>query len=114
LSSTAAALRNCFGKNADRFRVCTWEALNRRRGDVRGPPGGPHHPLAWPGGGATPWWAYPLAAIRLSFGPRPSYEKNSSLGLRFVQFREYFLCTFSETQKQQKTGNWHCGILSIG
>jgi hypothetical protein len=26
---------------------------------------------------------------------------------------EYFLCNFSETQKQQKTGNWHCGILLI-
>jgi hypothetical protein len=30
-----------------------WEALNRRRGGVRGPPGGPRHPLAWPGGGRT-------------------------------------------------------------
>jgi hypothetical protein len=24
------------------------------------------------------------------------------------------LCNFSETQKQQKTGNWHCGISLIG
>jgi hypothetical protein len=32
------------------------EALYRRRGGVKGRPGGPHHPLAWPGGGrATPW-----------------------------------------------------------
>jgi hypothetical protein len=35
-------------------------------------------------------------------------------GFCFVQFREYFLCNFSKTQKHQKTGNWHCGILSIG
>jgi hypothetical protein len=40
--------------------------------------------------------------------------KNRRFGLRFVQFREYFLCNFSETQKQQKIGNWHCGILLIG
>jgi hypothetical protein len=32
-------------------------------------------------------------------------RKNRRFGLRFVQFREYFLCNFSETQKQQKTGN---------
>jgi hypothetical protein len=35
-------------------------------------------------------------------------------GFCFVQFREYFICNFSETQKQQKTGNWHCGISLIG
>jgi hypothetical protein len=35
-------------------------------------------------------------------------------GFCFVQFREYFLCYFSETQKQQKTGNWHYGISLIG
>jgi hypothetical protein len=44
LSSTAVALQNCFGKNTDRFRVWSWKALNRRRGGIRGPPGGPHHP----------------------------------------------------------------------
>jgi hypothetical protein len=32
----------------------------------------------------------------------------------FIQFREYFLYNFSETQKQQKIGNWHCDILLIG
>jgi hypothetical protein len=26
-------------------------------------------------------------------------------GFCFVQFQEYFLCNFSETQKQQNTGN---------
>jgi hypothetical protein len=30
------------------------EALNRRRDGVRGPPGGSHHPWAWPGGGGAP------------------------------------------------------------
>jgi hypothetical protein len=56
----------------------------------------------------------PLAPLRLSFGPRPSSGKNKTSETCFVQFREYFLCSFSETQKQQKTGNWHCGNLSIG
>jgi hypothetical protein len=58
---------------------------------------GPHGP----GGRAT----CPLAPLRLPFGPRPSFGKNRSFGFCFVQFREYFLCSFSETQKQQKTGN---------
>jgi hypothetical protein len=35
-------------------------------------------------------------------------------GFCFDQSREYFLCNFSETQKQQKIENWHCGILLIG
>jgi hypothetical protein len=30
------------------------EALNRQSSGIRGPPGGPHHPLARPGGGGTP------------------------------------------------------------
>jgi hypothetical protein len=49
-------------------------------------------------------WGWPLAPLRLSFGPRPLSGKNRSSGTCFVQFREYFLCSFSETQKQQKTG----------
>jgi hypothetical protein len=56
----------------------------------------------------------PLAPPRLLFGPRPSSGKNKTSGTCFVQFREYFLCSFSEIQKHQKTGNWHYGILSIG
>jgi hypothetical protein len=35
-------------------------------------------------------------------------------GFCFIQFREYFLCNFSETQKHQKTRNWHYGILLLG
>jgi hypothetical protein len=56
----------------------------------------------------------PLAPLRLPFGPRHSSGKNRSFQTYFVQFREYFLCSFSETQKLQKMRNWHCGILSIG
>jgi hypothetical protein len=56
----------------------------------------------------------PLAPLWLSFGLRSSSRKNRSSRTCFVQFREYFPCSFSETQKQQKTGNWHCGILLVG
>jgi hypothetical protein len=91
------------------------EALNRRRGDVRGGPGGPHHRVACPG--VHP--RHPL--VWFPPGPPPTLPwtpfhvgGNRTFGLRFVQFQEYFLCNFSETQKQQKTGNWHCGISSIG
>jgi hypothetical protein len=56
----------------------------------------------------------PLAPLRLSFGLRYSSGKNKTSGTCFVQFREYFLCSFSETKKRQKIGNWHCGILLVG
>jgi hypothetical protein len=45
-------------------------------------------------------------------GPPPSHLRSSRsfskyrrFGFCFVQFREYYLCNFSETQKQQKIGN---------
>jgi hypothetical protein len=50
------------------------KALNRRRGCVRGPPGGPHHPWAWPGGGAPPHGEpalWPPSDSRSVFGPLP-------------------------------------------
>jgi hypothetical protein len=55
-----------------------------------------------------------VAPLRLLFGSLEASVNFWMFGFCFVQFREYFLCSFSETQKQQKTGNWHCGILSIG
>jgi hypothetical protein len=116
-SVAAAELRNSFGNFADCFRVFRREALYRRRGVVRSGPGGCHHQGARPGGGARPLIVRLPSApspLWLSFGPCPPSEKNRSFGLQFVQFREYFLCSFSKTQKQQKIGNWHCGILSIG
>jgi hypothetical protein len=42
LSSMAAMLQNCSGKNANSPRVFHPEALYRRRGVVRGLPGHPH------------------------------------------------------------------------
>jgi hypothetical protein len=106
LSSTAAELRNCSGKNTDCFRVFRREASYRRRGIVRGGPGWSHHKWARPGAGPRPLVVRPASGpFWLPFGPRPSSGKNRSSRTCFVQFREYFLCSFSETQKQQKTGN---------
>jgi hypothetical protein len=55
-----------------------------------------------------------VAPLRLLFGSLEASVKFWATGFGFIQFREYFLCNFSKTQKQQKTGNWHCDILSIG
>jgi hypothetical protein len=75
-------------------------ALCRQRGIIRRWTRGPNPPVARLGGGcATLGCGYPLVPLRLSFGLRPSSGKNRSFSLRFVQFREYFLCSFSETQK---------------
>jgi hypothetical protein len=55
-----------------------------------------------------------VAPLRLLFGSLEAPVDFWMFGFGFVQFREYFLCSFSETQKQQKTGNWHCGDLLVG
>jgi hypothetical protein len=55
-----------------------------------------------------------VAPLRLLFGSLEASVKFWATGFGFVQFQKYFLCSFSETQKQQKTGNWHCDFLSIG
>jgi hypothetical protein len=55
-----------------------------------------------------------MAPLRLLFRALEAPVKFWVTGFGFVQFREYFLCNFSETQKQHKTGNWHCGDLLIG
>jgi hypothetical protein len=55
-----------------------------------------------------------VAPLHLLFGSLEASVNFWTFGFYFVQFREYFLCNFSETQKQQKTWNWHCGDLLIG
>jgi hypothetical protein len=60
------------------------------------------HTIGWHAPGvtrATPWCGGPLAPLWLSFGPRLVSRKNRSFGFCFVQFREYFLYSFPETQK---------------
>jgi hypothetical protein len=55
-----------------------------------------------------------VASLHLLFGSLKASVNFWMFGFCFVQFREYFLYNFSETQKQQKIGNWHCGISLIG
>jgi hypothetical protein len=64
----------------------------------------PRHPRVWPACGPPP------SHLRSS----RSFGKNRRFGFCFVQFREYFMCSFSETQKQQKIGYWHCGVSLVG
>jgi hypothetical protein len=99
-SAAAAELRNSSRNFADSSRVFRQEAFYRRRGVVRGGPGWPHNGWARPGAGPRPLLCgQPLAPLQLSFGLRYSSGKNKTSGTFFVQFREYFLCSFSETQK---------------
>jgi hypothetical protein len=55
-----------------------------------------------------------VAPLCLLFGSLEALVNFWTFGFCFVQFREYFLCNFFETQKQQKIENWHCGNLLIG
>jgi hypothetical protein len=75
------------------------------------------HTTGWRelGAGHAPWWCgRPVAPFRLLFGSLEALVNIWTSGFCFVQFREYFLCNFFESQKQQKTGNWHCAISLIG
>jgi hypothetical protein len=100
-SSTAVVeLWNCFWKITDSLRVFHPEASYRQRGGVRGLPGPPRTRVAWLGPGSHHLW------VRKASGPPPalfrssgSFRENKTSGFCFVQFREYFLCSFSETQK---------------
>jgi hypothetical protein len=46
-----------------------------------------------------------VAPLCLLFGSLEASLNFWTFGFCFVQFREYFLCNFFETQKQQKRGN---------
>jgi hypothetical protein len=59
-------------------------------------------------------WGPLVAPLQLLFGSLEASVKFWATGFGFVQFQEYFLCSFSDTQKQQKTGNWNYGDLLIG
>jgi hypothetical protein len=46
----------------------------------------------------------PVAPLRLLFGFLEASVNFWTFGFCFVQFREYFLCNFSETKKSRKQG----------
>jgi hypothetical protein len=99
--STAAANRDVFWKSDRVFRFFSSGGLYRRRCGVRSGPGGPHHQGHGPAlGHATLWCGRPLARLHLLFGVLEAPVNIWTTGFGFVQFREYFLCNFSETQKQ--------------
>jgi hypothetical protein len=55
-------------------------------------------------------WGRPVAPLLLLFGSLKAFRKNKTSGTCFVQFREYFLCSFSETQKTaeyRELALWH-------
>jgi hypothetical protein len=97
------------------FRVFMSRRIYRRKGGIRRWVRWPHHLVARPG--ARPChpmvWSAPSSPLSLLW-TLSHIGKNRNFGFYFVQFREYFLCSFSETQKLQKIGNWHYGILLIG
>jgi hypothetical protein len=96
------------------LRVFLSRRIYRRKGNMRRWARWPHHLVArargWPRHPMV--WQAPGSPPSLLWIPS-SVGKNRNFGFYFVQFREYFLCSFSKTQKQQKTGNWHYGISLI-
>jgi hypothetical protein len=99
-SAAAAEVRNSSGNFTDCFRVFRPEAFYRQRGVVMRRPGWPHNRWARPGDGPRPLLCgQPLAPLRLLFRLLEASVNFWMFGFCFVQFREYFLCNFSETQK---------------
>jgi hypothetical protein len=105
----------CFLEKSSGLRVFSSRRIYRRKGDVKGwtrrshplvvqPSPGPHHHGVWLTSGPSPALLWTLSSCQVI----------RDFSFCFVQFREYFLCNFSETQKLQKTGNCHCGISLIG
>jgi hypothetical protein len=97
-------------KSVHPLRVFPMKGIYRRKGDVKGWTRGPHHLVAWPGGGPChPMVRSPPGpALSLLWTPS-SFQLNRNFGFYFVQFREYFLCNFSETQnsRKQELALWH-------
>ena len=104
-----AAWRNSFVENVDCFRVFASGGINRPKYAGQSlpwvphhfpmrPEVGPRHQVVWmPRGSPPPLWT-PCTC-----------QENRRLGFRPVQFREYFLCRFSETKnsRKQETGTSH-------
>jgi hypothetical protein len=96
----------CFWKIDRVFRFFLSGGLYRQRGSVRRWARWPHHH----GARAKGWPRHPMVwlvrgPLGLLFGLLEALVNFRRFGFCFVQFREYFLCSFSETQKQQKIGN---------
>jgi hypothetical protein len=106
------------GRRRRRITTCFWKIVRGFIGEgaaLEVDHGGLTHRGCGPRAGHTALWCgRPVAPLRLLFGLLEASVNIRRFSFCFVQFQEYFLCNFSETQKQQKIGNWHCGILLIG
>jgi hypothetical protein len=91
----------CFWKTDRVFRFFPSGGIYRRKGGVRRLARRHHHQGRGPGAGhATLWCGWPVALLRLLFGLLEASVNIRRFGFCFIQFREYFLCNVSETQKQ--------------
>jgi hypothetical protein len=87
------------------FRVFPSRGINRRKGDVRRWTRWSHHLVARPRGGPRHHQVWlPLGLPPTLLWTPSSCQVIRNFSFCFIQFREYFLRNFSETQKQQKTG----------
>jgi hypothetical protein len=101
LSSMAAELRNCSGKNADSPLGFSVPRLYIGEGASSG---GCQGALTRRGHGqglgrAALLCGALVAPLRLLFGSLEASVNFWTFGFCFILFREYFLCSFSETQK---------------
>jgi hypothetical protein len=98
--STAAADRDVFKKIDRVLRFFSSGGLYRRRGIVRS---GPRRSHTWGRGQglgrAALVCGHLVAPLHLLFGSLEASVKFWMFGFCFVQFQEYILCNFSETQK---------------
>ena len=79
------------------------EALSRRKGKSGGGTRAPHHRPARPRGGrAALGFGHPVAPLHFVFGLLEASWQNRTLGVDFVQFREYFVTRISETKNSRK------------
>jgi hypothetical protein len=91
----------CFVESDPSSRFFPSRGTYRRKGSVRRWASWPHPLVARARGRprhARVWLAHvpPPSHLRSS----RSFSKNRRFGFCFIQFQEYFLCSFSETQKQ--------------
>jgi hypothetical protein len=98
-------LQYVFWKSVWALRIFSTKGINRQKGDVRRWTSQSHHLVARPGGGPR----HHLVWLPLGLPPALLWTPSSCQVIRsfsfcFVQFLEYFLCNFSETQKQKKIG----------
>ena len=85
------------------FRFFEAERIYRRKGSLGGARGGPTiGGRAPPLGRAARWGGAPRAPLWSLSGSLEVSVKYKTLGVDFVQFREYFLCRISKTKNSRK------------